>query len=163
MRSMTGATASRASRAREDYQLGLAFFHKRRWRAAARHFGLADRASQRDDEDANVYTSYHGLALICCGDISGLNLCRHAAGVETQRADVFVNLVLAELRYRHRRRAYEALCGGLAIAPRSRRLRLLALRMGVRRQPPLPFLRRENRLNKWLGKVTYRQPAPPAR
>jgi len=29
--------------------------------------------------------------------------------------------------------------------------------MGVRRNPCLPFLRRENLLNKWLGKVTYRR------
>jgi len=29
--------------------------------------------------------------------------------------------------------------------------------MGVRRNPCLPFLRRENLLNKWLGKATYRK------
>ncbi len=143
--------------AREDYRLGLAFFRRRQWRSAARHFGLADRKSRRDDDHANLYRSYHGLSLIYCGDVSGLNLCRHAAGVENIKPGVFVNLVLAELRFRHRRRAWEALCRGFDVDPDNPQLRKLARKMGVRRRPCLPFLKRAHPLNKWLGKVTYRR------
>ncbi|HHO69805.1 MAG TPA: hypothetical protein ENK12_12355 [Gammaproteobacteria bacterium] len=149
---------SASSRARDDYRLGLLFFRKRQWRSAARHFGLAQSRSSRNDEFVNLYTSYHGLALIRCGDVSGLNLCRHAAAREQGRAEVFVNLVLAELRFRHRRRAWEALSRGFQIDSGNPALHKLARKMGVRRRPLVPFLKREHPLNKWIGKATYRRP-----
>ena len=148
---------SASSRARDDYRLGLMFFRKRQWRPAARHFGLAQSRSPRNDEFANLYASYHGLALIRCGDVSGLNLCRHAAAREHARPEVFVNLVLAELRFRHRRRAWEALSRGFELQPDNPALHKLARKMGRRRRPVLPFLKREHPLNKWLGKVTYQR------
>ena len=92
-----GATA-RMREAREEYQLGRAFFDKKQWKTAARHFAQAERRSGREDVYQHLYRSCHGLSLVYCGDVSGLNLCRHAAGVETVNAEVFLNLALAELR-----------------------------------------------------------------
>ena len=43
-----GATA-RMREARGEYQLGRAFFEKKQWKAAARHFGQAERKSGRED------------------------------------------------------------------------------------------------------------------
>ncbi len=156
-------TVSSSSRARDDYRLGLVFFRKRQWRAAARHFGLAQRRAARDDEYLNVYASCQGLSLIRCGDPSGLNQCRHAAGRERVRPEVFVNLVLAELRFRHRRRAWEALCRGLALDPDHPVLHKLARKMDRRRRPAIGFLKREHPLNKWLGKATWRLLKRPGR
>jgi len=103
------------------------------------------------------YKSWHGLALVYSGDVSGLNLCRYAAAKEAIDATVFQNLVLAELKFRHRKRACATLKRGLSIDPKHRGLLKLRRNMGARRQPCLMFLDRNNPLNKWLGKMTYRR------
>ncbi len=147
----------RKRHARSEYEVGIAFFRKKQWRTAARHFSQAQHKGSRDDEHLQLYTSWHGLALVYSGDVSGLNLCRHAAANENIDATVFQNLVLAELKFRHRKRACTALKRGLSINANHRGLLKLRKNMGVRRQPCLIFLGRNNPLNKWLGKVTYRR------
>ena len=146
----------RARQVQKEYQLGLVFFRMKHWKTAARHFGLAAQKSGRHDVHEHLYRSYHGLSLICSGDVSGLNLSRHAAAKETIQAMVFQNLALSEIRFRHRKRACAAIRLGLQVDPAHTGLLKLRREMGVRRNPCLPFLRRENLLNKWLGKLTYR-------
>ncbi len=141
--------------ARQEYELGREFFNRKQWKTAARHFAVAERMSDRNDIHKYLYRSCHGLSLVNCGDYSGLNLCRNAAGRETIDADVFLNLALAELKMNHRKRACHAVSLGLDVDPRHARLLKLRRSMGMRRKPCVPFLRRENILNKWLGKVTY--------
>jgi hypothetical protein len=98
--SETPFAQERAQQAQKEYQLGLAFFRMKHWKTAARHFGLADQKSGRHDVHEHLYRSYHGLSLVCSGDVSGLNLCRHAAAKETIQATVFQNLALSEIRFR---------------------------------------------------------------
>jgi hypothetical protein len=152
-------TTAKAREARAEYLLGLEFYHKKQWKTASRHFGLANSKSPRDDVYKAVYMSYYGLSLLLSGDVSGLNLCRHAAGLEMIDADVFLNLALAELRRHNRRRACQALVRGLDVDPQHPGLQKLRKKMGYRRPPCIPFLNRNNPLNKWLGKATYRGPA----
>ena len=83
---------------REEYLLGLEFYKSRQWKTAARHFALAENRSSCDDVYMHLYMSYQGLCQVLSGDVSGLNLCRHAASMETIQATVFQNLALAELR-----------------------------------------------------------------
>jgi len=151
----TRVAADRSSIAYEEYNIGLAFFRKKQWKTAARHFGQADRKSHRNDENYRLYTSCHGIALVYCGDISGLNFCRHAAANEKVKAAVYQNLALAELYFNHRRRAWSAVKAGLKIDPRHPCLTDMRKKMGVRRRPCVPFLRRNNPFNKWLGRITY--------
>ncbi|MGD2075276.1 MAG: hypothetical protein PVI91_12560 [Gammaproteobacteria bacterium] len=146
----------RMREARTEYRLGRSFFDKGRWKSAASHFGQAERISGREDVYRQLYRSCHGLSLIYAGDVSGLNLCRNAAGLETVHAAVFLNLALAELRLHHRKRACQAVSRGLKVDPRHKELLALRRKMGVRRPPFIPFLKRDNLLNKWLGKATYR-------
>jgi hypothetical protein len=150
-------SGERSRQARAEYELGLAFFGKKQWKTAARHFRLADEKSPRNDPAAHLYRSYHGLSLIYCADVSGLNLCRNAAARDNRTPEVFFNLTLAELRFNHRKRACGAITQGLRIDPRHNGLLKLRDRIGVRRQPCVSFLKRDNPVNKWLGKVTYRQ------
>ena len=140
----------------DEYRTGLGLFAKQRWKSAARHFGEAERRAARSDRNSQLYASYYGLALIRCGDISGLNFCRHAASAERKNATVFLNLTRAELSFSHRRRACNAVNAGLALEPWQAELLEIRKVMGVRRPPLLSFLKRENLLNKWLGMITYR-------
>jgi hypothetical protein len=143
--------------AREEYDLGLAFYRKKQWKTAARHFTEAERKCAHDDVCMHLYMSYQGLCQVYSGDISGLNLCRRAAAMETIQARVFINLALAELKLNHRKRACSAVKIGLAIDHTEPNLLRLRDRMGVRRNPVVPFLRRENPLNKWLGRFTWQR------
>ena len=153
---MDAAAGQRSGQAQDEFRLGLAFMKNRQWKTAVRHFRIADDRCPRRDARACLYRSYHGLALVSCGEVSGLNLCRSAASQEKSRADVFHNLALAEIRLKHRRRACDAIAAGLSIDPRNTPLLALRNRLGTRRKPCVPFLNRNNPLNKWLGKVTYR-------
>jgi len=53
--SETPFAQDRAQQVRQEYQLGLAFFRKRHWKTAARHFGLADQKSGRHDVHEHLY------------------------------------------------------------------------------------------------------------
>jgi len=155
--SETSFAQERAQQVQQEYQLGLAFFRRRHWKAATRHFRMADQKSGRHDVHQHLYRSYHGLSLVYSGDVSGLNLCRHAAAKETRQATVLENLALAEIRFRHRKRACTAISLGLQLEPAHVSLLQLRREMGVRRDPCLPFLRPEHLLNKWLGRATSRK------
>ena len=158
MRESTYPTfGERVRAAREDYDLGLAFYRKKQWKTAARHFAEADRNCGHDDAYMHLYLSYQGLCQVCSGDISGLNLCRRAAAMETIQARVYVNLALAELKLTHRKRACSAVKIGFSIDPTDPSLLRLRDSMGVRRTPLLPFLKRENPLNRWLGRYTWQR------
>ena len=146
---------SRRREAQDEYQMGLAFYQKKQWKMAARHFGQADQKAGHDDVYMHLYMSYQGLCQLLSGDISGLNLCRYAASMETLQPTVFLNLAIAELKLRHRKRACSALRLGLGLDPKHAGLLKLRTRIGVRRSPCLKFLSRNNLLNKWLGRITY--------
>jgi hypothetical protein len=150
-------SADRVRVAREEYDLGLAFYRKQQWKTAARHFAEAGRKSGPDDVCIHLYMSYQGLCQVYSDDISGLNLCRRAAAMETIQSRVYVNLALAELKLKHRKRACSAVKIGLRIDRTDPNLLRLRDRMGVRRTPVLPFLSRENLLNKLLGRYTWQR------
>jgi hypothetical protein len=155
--SLYSIVGERARAARADYNLGLAFYHKQRWNLAARHFSEAVRKCGHDDVRRGTYLSYQGLCQVYGGDSSGLNLCRHAAAAETLQARVFVNLALAELKLNHRKRACLAVSAGLRVDRSDPGLLRLRDRMGVRRAPVVPFLKRDNLLNRWLGRYTWQR------
>jgi len=153
--------AARDRLVREEYRLGLAFYRRKQWSAAGKHFATAQRRCGRDDRYRQLYMAYHGLCLVCGGDISGLNLCRRAASIEVLEATVFLNLALAELRRKHRKRAWAAVQLGLRFDPMHLGLQALRHKMGVRRPPCVSFLKRENPLNRWLGRYTWQRQQVP--
>ena len=147
----------RVRAAREQYDLGLSFYHRKQWTTAAQHFAQAERSCGHDDAYMHLYLSYQGLCQVSAGDVSGLNLCRRAAAMEIIQARGFLNLALAELKLKHRQRACSALKTGLSIDPTDPNLLRLRDKMGVRRKPVLPFLKREHPLNHWLGRYTWQR------
>lgn len=119
-------------------------------------FKAANQATIDHHALASLYMSYLGLTQVMLNDVSGLNLCRRAAQEETHRGDVFENLARAELRLGHRRQACDALRRGLKLDKTHTGLRDLRSEIGMRRPPTLAFLDRDNPLNRFLGKLTYK-------
>ncbi|MDV3237723.1 MAG: hypothetical protein LOY58_02575 [Gammaproteobacteria bacterium] len=139
-----------------DFLQGRRYVKQGDWASALGCFKAADQAASGVDVYANLYMSYLGLAQVQLNDVSGLNLCRRAAAEERVRGDVFENLARAELKLGHRKQACEAVRRGLRIESGHTGLRDLRLQMGIRRTPVLSFLGRDNPLNRFLGKLTYR-------
>lgn len=139
-----------------DFVQGQRYFRQGDYVAALSCFKSASQAATDFHAYASLYMSFVGLTQVMLGDVSGLNLCRRAGMEETHRGDVFENLARAELKLGHRKQACDALRRGLKAERGHSGLRDLRIEMGIRRSPSLPFLHRDNPLNRMLGKLTYR-------
>ncbi len=102
--------------------------------------------------------SYYGLCLACHrGNYTeGAKFVHIAIYNEPMVGEHY--LVLAKLwkHARTRRKMAEALEKGFESSPRYMPLRRMAAEVGLRKPPALPFLPRENTLNKALGKLRHR-------
>ncbi len=116
------------------------------------------RAAHRLDPGSAQYRSFYGLVLGLCERRweQALELCRSAGRDEFFDPIHYHNLARLHLAFGFKAEGLRLLKRGLMIAPDHEDI-LEALRcLGVRKRPPLSFLRRENRLNRWLGKLTER-------
>lgn len=139
-----------------DFIQGQRSFRQGDLKTALACFKSAYQATADEHVYAHLYMSYLGLTQVLLNDVSGLNLCRRAAAEETQRGEVFENLTRAELKLGHRKQACDALRRGLKVDRANASLKALREEMGMRRNPILGFLDRDNPLNRFLGKLTYR-------
>ena len=99
------------------------------------------------------HVSYCGLLLAKTeGNIrEGLVLCERAAKQGFYDPQMYLNLAELELHNGNRRRAIEVLRRGVRIDPEDRRFHRELGRINPRNQPVLPFLRRNHRVNRYLG------------
>jgi tetratricopeptide (TPR) repeat protein len=97
----------------------------------------------------------YGIALRQQRLTEGRKLCQHAVRLEFFQAENYLNLARTELLAGSRRAAVRALEEGLKIEPDSSQLLDLQREIGRRRNPVLPFLRRDNPLNLLLGRIRH--------
>ena len=140
-----------------DYVQGWKYVTRNDWAAALSCF---DSVLQRNDPFHpyhTLYSSAHGLASVMNGKPCGLNQCRQAVIDEPKRADLYANLARAHLQLRQRKKAVDAIFKGLRVQPNHADLLSLKSEMGCRRRPMFPFLSRDNPLNRFIGRRTYRR------
>lgn len=118
---------------------------------ALRHF----RSAHRLEPGNPLYASHYGLAL---GLVErrldrALALCREAAKEEFFNPVHYHNLARLHLAFGFKAEAVRYLRRGLMIDPDNADIADEIRRLGVRRRPPLAFLRRQNLLNRWMGRV----------
>ena len=155
-----GSRGSRA-RLRDDFISGMDRFENYDFEAALTLFREADESAAIDDVYQNRYTSFHGQARVFMGDLRGVKLCRKAAVGETNDAEVYYNLAMAENDMGSRESAYQALSRGLRVAPDHAGLLKMKNDIVLREQRGLvEGLKRDNWLNRLLGKLVRgsRQP-----
>ena len=139
---------------RDDFVDGLKCFKSDDYEAALMFFRAADECAAMDDIYQGRYTSFHGLSRVCMGDPSGVKLCRKAAVGETQDAEVYFNLAMAESRLGFRESAYTALRRGLKVDPEHSGLLQLKQQFVLRRKHGfIPGLKRSHLLNRLIGKL----------
>jgi len=125
------------------------------------------RTAHRLDPGSAQYRSFYGLVLGVCERRweQALELCRSAAREEFFDPIHYLNLARLHLAFGFKAEGLRLLRRGLMIAPDHEEILGAVRCLGLRRRPPLGFLRRENTLNRWLGKLIGRvrvapQPEP---
>lgn len=135
--------------AEQHFRRGHDELEARRFGEALEHF----RAAQRLDPSSPRFRSYVGL---CMGIAErrfdkALELCRSAAKEEFFNPALYHNLARVHLAFGFKADAIRYLRRGLMIDPQCTPIQQELSRLGVRQRPVLAFLRRGNRLNRWLG------------
>jgi tetratricopeptide (TPR) repeat protein len=126
---------------------------------ALEHFQTAHRL----DPVSPRYRSYYGLAvgLVERRLDRALDLCRSAAREEFFQPLHYHNLAQLHLAFGFKAEAIRYLRRGLMIDPDNEGIHQALGRLGVRRRPPLGFLRRQSFLNRWLGRLLGRPASAP--
>ncbi len=95
----------------------------------------------------------------------GVQLCRKAInglgdalvnGTSVDYSPYFLNLSKAYLSAGDKKSAMQAIQRGLTFNANSRALLWELKRLGTRRSPPIPFLKRSNPLNRIIGKLRHK-------
>ncbi len=143
--------------AEESFDLGMRSFGRRRYLEALAFFEAAVTLDRRFSERTPQarYLSYYGACLGALGVQlrDSVGLCRGAAAMEPYNPHLYFNLARVLLQAGKRRQAHNVLLRGLRVEPAHLDLNALLNTMGMRRQAPLPFLARSNRLNVVLGRM----------
>lgn len=121
------------------------------------------RAAHRLDPVSARYRSHYGLAvgLVERRLDRALDLCRSAAREEFFQPLHYHNLALLHLAFGFKAEAIRYLRRGLMIDPDNENIDAALRRMGIRRRPPLAFLRRQSLLNRWIGRLLGRPVSAP--
>ncbi len=140
--------------AEDHYRRGLEALEQDLGQDALSHF----RSAHRLEASNAVYGSHYGLAL---GLVErrldrALGLCQDAAKREFFNPVHYHNLARLHLAFGFKAEAVRYLRRGLMIDPANAAIAAEMRGLGVRRRPPLGFLRRQNLLNRWIGRVLRR-------
>ncbi len=138
----------------ELFRAGIFFLKRRDLRVAEKAFKTALKIKPLDPR----YLSYLGvcLAMLDKTATEAAILCEEAAREVHDDVDLYCNLGRVHLLFGNRYEAYRAFKRGLAVDQRSRIILRELHKMGVRKQPVFPFLRRKNLVNICAGKLLSR-------
>ncbi len=141
----------------EALRQGILACRDEHWRAG---LDCLTRVAQEIEHEGNLpslFYSYLGVAMARCEGRrkEGLELCRWAVERGPGEAENYLNLARVCLLNGRRRAAWEAIERGLTLAPEYPRLRGLAAEVGIRRQPSVRFLARDNPLNVLIGQLRH--------
>lgn len=140
--------------AEDHYRRGLGALEADCAEEALGHF----RAAHRLEPPSSLYASYYGLALGLAERRldRALELCREAAKQEFFNPVHYHNLARLHLAFGFKAEAVRYLRRGLMIDPENAAIATSMRELGVRRRPALGFLRRQNLLNRWIGRLVRR-------
>ena len=145
--------------AEDHHRRGLAALSEDRREIALDHF----RAAQKLDPSSATYRSFYGLAIGLAERRldRALALCRDAAQTEFFNPVHYHNLARLHLAFGFKPEAIRFLRRGLMIDPGNAAIAFEMQGLGVRRRPPLGFLRRRNLLNRLGGRLLRRLRSEP--
>jgi tetratricopeptide (TPR) repeat protein len=133
---------------------GLAAFAARDLLAAHAAFERAHRRVPR----APRAKSWYGVTLVLVEKniTLGISLCDEALRAAPEDPELLLNSARVHLALRQRQRAARAITRGLVTWPEHPALLAAREALGTRRPPVIPFLSRDNPLNRVLGRLRHR-------
>jgi Flp pilus assembly protein TadD len=139
--------------AQEAFEQGVASFHAGDPSAAHASFERAHRRMPRDPR----YMSWYGLTLVLVERNSNLGvlLCDQALRAAGPDRDLLLNQARIHLALNQRERTVKAVQRGLDLWPEDPALLRAREALGWRRRPVVPFLSRNNPLNRWFGRIRH--------
>ena len=151
---VTEATAQQDADAGSALDEGLQAFQARDLSAAHAAF---ERAHRKDPRDPRCM-SWYGVTLVLVERNSnlGLLLCDQALRATGAVPELLLNQARVHLALNQRERAVRSVARGLELWPDEPTLVAARDALGSRRAPVLPFLSRNNPLNRVLGRVRHR-------
>ncbi|HEY6101285.1 MAG TPA: tetratricopeptide repeat protein, partial [Anaeromyxobacter sp.] len=149
--------------------VALAAYEEGRNAFAARDLAGAHQAferAHRKDSREPRFMSWYGVTLVLVEKNSnlGLVLCEQALRVAGPDPELLLNQARVHLSMNQRERAVRAILRGLELFPQDARLAAARDAMVMRRPPVIPFLSRNNPLNRLLGRMRHswkQRNAPP--
>lgn len=119
-------------------------------------FGSEDAPTLKSPKDAAAL-SYFGLclALVQKKFKPAIDLCKRALDLEFYNGDHYANMARVYLAAGNRKKAYDTIEAGLKLHPEHGGLGQVRKEMGVRGEPVVPFLDRDNPINVSLGQSRH--------
>lgn len=139
------------SEAVREFKDGVYDLNNQNVRSALLHLR---RAAELDKQNP-FYLSYLGLALAMADKNweQAEDLCYTALKKKRNQPELYLNLAEVFRRNGKKADAIDTLTEGLPLTKRDPRLLKALAKLGMRRAPVLPFLKRDNLLNRKLGKL----------
>jgi tetratricopeptide (TPR) repeat protein len=150
----SGSDATGDAVARAAWEEGVAAYTARDLPGAHAAF---ERAHRRDPRDP-IFMSWYGLTLVLVEKNSnlGVSLVDQALRAVGPSPELLLNSARVHLALNQRERAVRAVARALELWPEDPRLLVARAAMGTRSAPVLPFLSRNNPLNRFLGRLRHR-------
>lgn len=140
----------------DDIVKGVQMVDEGKLDLALRHFtSLQARHGQNP-----IFASFLGMlgALRDNQPFQGLEVCKKAVAQDPDEPLCYLNLARIYMAMNDRYHAVKAIHKGLRSRNKSRdHLYAFYKSIGIRRQPPIKFLHRDNPVNKVLGKLTFKK------
>ena len=150
----SGAPAGGAAGGAGPLEQGLAAFASLDLLGSHAAFERAHRAAPRDPRAM----SWYGVTLVLVerNITLGISLCDQALRVSPTEPEYLLNSARVHLSMHQRQRAARAITRGLEAWPDHPELQAAQLALGTRRAPVIPFLSRDNPVNRMLGRMRHR-------
>ncbi len=145
-----------ASDKEKEFKLGQEELRLQNYTQALDHFSFLSALSNPAESIFPRYQSYLGLCQVLLGEKEGISLCRESAKTIPNSIEIKCNLALAELQLNMRNNAISVVESGLKLDPKNSQLKKLHSRLETRRKPFLPFVSRDNLINIFIGKISYK-------
>lgn len=120
------------------------------------HLAQAVEGARGEELPSQAYSFLgYGIAQTQRRHKEGLDLCRHALRLSFTEPENHLNMARLHVLLGNRKAAIKAVGEGLTLNPNHPPLLALYREMGIRREPVLRFLSRNNILNRLLGRLRH--------
>ncbi len=145
------------SKMQEAAQRGIDLCRAGNWKAGMEILGKIAEADRQGTDLSGLFYSYlgYGIARYERRGKEGLALCQHAIKVQFYEPENYVLLARVYLLRERRGKAVDALQRALKLNNRHPDALKLAKEIGYRRRPVIPFISRNNPINRALGRMRH--------